>query len=200
MKPEPITSITPSTSELRALAHPVRLRMLGLLRIDGPATATSLAARMGLNSGATSYHLRQLAQHGFVVEDTERGNARDRWWRAAHRSTQTAAPEPGDLEGEETLDAYVQAVATFYTERLQRAIEERPALPPEWRRAETLSDWVVRLSPAGARTLLDAIFELVQETAEEDGDDAVDYAVQIAAFPQPGRLGAEPGAAEEVDG
>jgi DNA-binding transcriptional ArsR family regulator len=190
MKPDPITSITPSTSELRALAHPVRLRMLGLLRIDGPATATSLAARLGLNSGATSYHLRQLAQHGFVVDDPERGNARDRWWKAAHRSTQTAAPEPGDVEGEETLDAYVQAVATFYTERLQRAIEERPTLPAEWRRAETLSDWLVRLTPASARKLLDAIFELVQETPDEEGDDTADYAIQLAAFPQPGRLGA----------
>lgn len=191
MKPDPLTSITPSTSELRALAHPVRLRLLGLLRLDGPATATSLAGRLGLNSGATSYHLRQLAQHGFVVEDTERGNGRDRWWKAAHRSTHTAAPEPGDDEGEETLDAYVQAVATFYTERLQRAIEERPVLPREWRRAETLSDWMFRLTPTGARKLLDAIFALVQETADEEADDAVDYAIQIAAFPQPGRIGGE---------
>ena len=64
-----LTSITPSPAALKALAHPVRLRMLGLLRIEGPATATTLATRLGLNTGATSYHLRQLAQHGFVVED-----------------------------------------------------------------------------------------------------------------------------------
>ena len=84
-----LTSITPSPQQMKALTHPVRVRMLGMLRIDGPATATTLAARLGLNTGATSYHLRQLAQHGFVVEDAERGNARDRWWKAAHRMTST---------------------------------------------------------------------------------------------------------------
>ena len=93
-----LTSITPTTAALRALAHPTRLRMLGLLRVDGPATATTLATRLGLNTGQTSYHLRQLAQHGLVVDDAERGNGRDRWWRAAHQSTMTDA-EPAEARG-----------------------------------------------------------------------------------------------------
>ena len=63
-----ITRIVPDATALKALTHPLRLRMLGMLRIDGPATATGLAERLGLNSGATSYHLRQLAQHGFIEE------------------------------------------------------------------------------------------------------------------------------------
>ncbi len=58
-----------------------------LLRLEGPATATQLAQQLKLNTGATSYHLRQLAEHGFIEEDHERGDARDRWWRAAHEST-----------------------------------------------------------------------------------------------------------------
>ena len=84
-----LSSITPTPAALRALSHPVRLRMLALLRTEGPATATTLAARLGLNTGATSYHLRQLAEHGFVVDDPERGDGRDRWWQAAHRATVT---------------------------------------------------------------------------------------------------------------
>src|SRR5690606_34588991 len=98
-----ISQIEPDAMALRALAHPQRLRMLGMLRVDGPATATSLAQRMGLNSGATSYHLRQLARHGFIVEDETRGNARDRWWRAAHEST-VMRTEASDNDG---LDAAV---------------------------------------------------------------------------------------------
>ena len=125
--------------------------MLGLLRIEGPATATSLAARLGLNTGATSYHLRHLAQHGFIVDDAERGNARDRWWRAAHQSTTTGPEDPGDDEAGEVLDAYLQAVAVVYTEQLQRAMEDRALLPEPWRNASEFSDYVLRLTPAKAR-------------------------------------------------
>jgi DNA-binding transcriptional ArsR family regulator len=54
---------------LRGIAHPLRVRLLDLLREDGPSTATRLAERTGQSSGATSYHLRQLAAYGFVVEE-----------------------------------------------------------------------------------------------------------------------------------
>ena len=138
------TVVTPDASGLKALGHPVRLRMLGLLRIEGPATATTLAARLGLNTGATSYHLRQLAQHGFIVEDAERGNARDRWWRAAHQSTHTGAATAGSEEAE-AHDAYSQALAVFYSEQLHNAVAERTSLPEEWLRTTTMSDWNLKL-------------------------------------------------------
>ncbi|WP_242653142.1 winged helix-turn-helix domain-containing protein, partial [Intrasporangium flavum] len=59
--------LTPES--LRVLAHPLRSRLLGALRRGGPATATDLAAALGTNSGATSYHLRKLESVG-LVEDT----------------------------------------------------------------------------------------------------------------------------------
>ena len=65
--------------QLRALSHPLRLRMLEVLR-EGPATASALGRRLGESSGATSYHLRALAKAG-VVEEDERGSKRERWWR-----------------------------------------------------------------------------------------------------------------------
>ncbi len=183
-----ITSITPTPDQLKALTHPVRVRMLGLLRIDGPATATSLATRLGLNSGATSYHLRQLAQHGFITDDDERGNGRERWWKAAHQSTHLA----DDGEDRETLDAFLQSVAVVVTERLQRAVEERPLLSDEWRAASELSDYVIRLTPGRARRLLDALGEIIQAEDEEDDEAATDFVVQLVAFPYPGRVGGAP--------
>jgi len=72
---------------LRGLAHPLRMRLLSTLRHDGPATASQLAEKLGESSGATSYHLRQLAAHGFVEDDPERGKGRERWWRAAKEGT-----------------------------------------------------------------------------------------------------------------
>jgi hypothetical protein len=45
--------------------------------------STTLARRLGENSGITSYHLRLLAAHGFVREVTGRGRGRERWWEVA---------------------------------------------------------------------------------------------------------------------
>ncbi|MEP9382150.1 helix-turn-helix domain-containing protein [Nocardioides sp. KR10-350] len=182
-------SITPGIDQLKALTHPVRVRMLGMLRIDGPATATTLATRLGLNSGATSYHLRQLAQHGFIVDDETRGNGRERWWRAAHGSTLT---NKADLppEEKEALDAYLQSVSTIYAHQLQQAMEERPLLPQEWREASTFSDWTVRITASQAKALLDRIDELLQ--GAEETDDGEVYVFQLNGYPLPGRLGTAP--------
>lgn len=70
---------------VRALAHPLRLRLLDLLRFEGPSTATLLAARLDESTGATSYHLRQLARFGYI-EDAGGGRGRERRWR--HRNRQ----------------------------------------------------------------------------------------------------------------
>ncbi|MCW2796917.1 helix-turn-helix domain-containing protein [Nocardioides sp.] len=183
-----VTTITPTPQALKALTHPVRLRMLGLLRIEGPATATQLATRLGLNTGATSYHLRQLAQHGFVVEDEQRGNARDRWWKAAHRSTETAHTLPDDSAARETLEAYLQSVAVVMTEQLQRAIEELPLVPEPWSDASTFSDWVIRLTPQRAKALVHALADVLQGTEEEDAESAEQFVVQLTAFPLPGHV------------
>jgi DNA-binding transcriptional ArsR family regulator len=183
-----LTSITPSPAGLKALSHPVRLRMLGLLRTEGAATSTTLATRLGLNTGATSYHLRQLAQHGFVVEDEALGNARERWWKAAHQATVTDAAVRDPAE-QEVVDAYLQSVAIVHTERLQRAVEERALLPREWLEASTLSDWGLRLTASQARQLTDAISALVQGWDEDEtAEDAADFVVQVGAFPLPGSL------------
>jgi DNA-binding transcriptional ArsR family regulator len=68
---------------LRVLGHPMRQRILRFLRQAGPATSTSLARELGENSGIMSYHLRQLAEYGFVQEVTGRGQGRERWWQVA---------------------------------------------------------------------------------------------------------------------
>ncbi len=84
---EPRTLRVTDPQTLRALAHPLRMRLLGLLRVDGPSTASRLGARVGESSGATSYHLRELARYGFVEDAADLGTGRERWWRAAHEIT-----------------------------------------------------------------------------------------------------------------
>jgi DNA-binding transcriptional ArsR family regulator len=187
--------VTPGPEGLKALSHPGRLRMLGLLRSDGPATATTLAVRLGLNSGATSYHLRQLEKHGFVVEDEERGNGRDRWWRAAHTTTRTdlAATTP---EEHDTHDAYLQAVAMLYHERMLRSLEERQLLPDPWRAVGDMSDWTLRLTAERAEALVEAVHTMIEEYAEDDpaDPDAAPFVLNFNAFVRPGALEPDPDA------
>ncbi|MEV5961700.1 helix-turn-helix domain-containing protein [Kribbella sp. NPDC051952] len=185
------SAVTPSGAGLRALAHPTRLKMLMLLRLEGPATATQLAQQLKLNTGAASYHLRQLAEHGFIEEATEQGNARDRWWKAAHESTRADLGSARSSEEEaESAEAYLHTVALMLTETLMQHAEERRYLPEPWQEASTTSDWHLRLTPNRAEQLVDALADLI-EGWERDGEDevgAASFVVNLNAFPRPGTV------------
>lgn len=61
-----------TTAELRALAHPMRLRILSLLTAAS-MTAAEVARELSLTHANASYHLRQLHAAGAVVlEGSER--------------------------------------------------------------------------------------------------------------------------------
>ncbi|MER7614015.1 ArsR/SmtB family transcription factor [Nonomuraea wenchangensis] len=70
----------------KALANPVRQRILRELEILGEATSTVLAGHLGITTGGTSYNLRVLARHGFVEEVPDRGQGRERWWKLSSLS------------------------------------------------------------------------------------------------------------------
>jgi predicted ArsR family transcriptional regulator len=170
---------------LRGLAHPLRVGILGMLRRDGPATATTLADRLGQSTGATSYHLRQLAAYGFVVEDTERGVGRERWWRAAHYGTmldhETAVQAPVEAE------AFLRSVVTHYAAQMERWIVESQVQPPEWQAVGSINDWLFRLTPAEATELreeLSAIAERYRShTATDVPEGAETVALQVHLMP-----------------
>ncbi|AWB95175.1 ArsR family transcriptional regulator [Agromyces badenianii] len=86
---------TLTSSSLKSLAHPLRVRIYDELSAYGPLTASALAARLGESSGATSYHLRQLARAGLVREDESRGKGRERWWE--RRPGSISIPDARDL-------------------------------------------------------------------------------------------------------
>ncbi|QYX82690.1 winged helix-turn-helix domain-containing protein [Streptomyces akebiae] len=151
------------------MAHPVRVQLIGLLRKYGPSTATRLAERLGVNSGTASYHLRQLGAAGFVEEDTERGNARERWWRSVHQMTELNDRELVDREPEATM-AFLQSVATAYTLRAQQTLNELQTMPRAWRDTFDMSDWALRLTPEEAvgmrQELRDVIARYRKDTPE----------------------------------
>lgn len=168
---------------LRALAHPLRTALLGLLRLEGPSTATRLGQRLGESSGATSYHLRQLAAFGFVEEVTGEGTARERWWRARHRSTRwETASLLADPAGREVVEELSYVQVRQQTRVLAAHAEEREDLDDAWRGAVSLNDWAIRLSPAKAHRLateLNAVLARWRDEEEEDGQPLVHVLVDL---------------------
>ena len=175
---------------LRGLAHPVRVRLLGLLRIEGPSTATRLAERLRLSSAATSYHLRQLETYGFVTEDPTLGQPRERWWRAVHRSTTFDMRPSSDPEAAEAGETYLRGVARVYSDNVEAYLDERPQLPEEWQGAGTLSDIMLRLTADETEELTRELWSIVRRRREGDATDAPEGArrvtVQLQVFPRAG--------------
>ena len=57
----------PRQATLRAMAHPIRLRILSLLT-GAPMTAADVARELGITHANASYHLRNLLAGGVIVE------------------------------------------------------------------------------------------------------------------------------------
>lgn len=190
-----ISRIVPTSEQLRAIAHPLRLKLLGLLRADGPQTSADLARSTGVNTGATSYHLRMLAQYGFIEDAPELSSGRKRYWRARH--TATSVPDDTAEASETDIDeraAFRQSVATAYATAMQAAVQEWAELPEPWRDTAEFSDILIRVTPAQARELRSRLRDLLEEytarfpTDSAAGEDAELYQLQLAGFPFPGRL------------
>jgi DNA-binding transcriptional ArsR family regulator len=205
---DPSRDLILTPKRVKGLTHPIRLRLLELLQHEGPATATSLAARIGRSSGVTSYHLRVLADSGFIVEDTERGNARDRFWRAPHRSTGFTlrmSDDPGSAENAEAADQYLRIVAEEIYRRVQVGIDLLMATPEAMAAAPwRLDDWPLRLTADEARELGRQISELASRYRRPPGDPdpkpgTIRAYIQVQLLPdepplaEPGPTG-EPGA------
>jgi len=158
---------------LRALAHPLRNALLGLLRSEGPSTASKLGQRLGESSGSTSYHLRRLAALGFVEEVPGQGTARERWWRARHRSTRWQTDDVVDQPGgREVVEEFTHLSLSIQRRMMAAHAEQRESLEPEWRDATSLNDWGLHLSPAAARELAEELNAVLQRWRAEREDPA----------------------------
>ncbi len=166
--PAPSGALGPQS--LRGLAHPLRVRILGLLREHGASTATRLADRLGESSGATSYHLRQLAAYGFVEDVPGRGAGRERWWRTVARRNDSAE--------------HLRAAAADGFHRLHEFFGSAAEMPPEWLAGVAIEDVTLRLSPAQAVELASRIRAFLGDLPGETPPGSEDVVVQWQMFPR----------------
>ncbi len=148
----------PKREFMWALAHPVRFRMLELLR-EGPSTASRLARRLDQSRGSTSYHLRFLARAGAIEEVLGKGTARERWWRRAE--SPLVLPSDADPEGREIG---ARMLAMFFARDAD--VRQRFVTGPvdaEWQRAAFVGNWFFELTPQEADELGRRLFEIVDD-------------------------------------
>jgi len=153
---------------LRAVAHPLRLSLIGLLRREGPLTATQAGAKVGESPASCSFHLRQLAKYG-LVEEAGGGRGRERPWRAT--AQYTSWPEVAD---DPDLTAASQLLSKLIAERyFQRALawlDRLPEEPAEWSGAAAFGDAMLYLTADELASLRDELVALAQRYAERTVD------------------------------
>jgi predicted ArsR family transcriptional regulator len=171
--------------QIRVLAHPLRSRLLGSLRLHGPATATRLAAELGTNTGATSYHLRQLAGVGLVAEEERPGSGRQRFWRSVHdMSTWHRSQYDDDPDAAAAADWLAAQQFSGLSSHMERwrAVESEESA--EWRDASQLSDHFLSLNAAQTLALtaeIDAVIDRWRDV--EPGPGARQVLLYLAAVP-----------------
>ncbi|WP_329560546.1 helix-turn-helix domain-containing protein [Streptomyces uncialis] len=177
---------------LRGLAHPLRMELLTALRRGGPATASQLASRLGESSGSTSYHLRQLAEYGFVEDAPEQGKGRERWWRSTHEGTDFGHELMGhqDPEVRGAVDVFLHWDAHHHNRELTTWIATRADWSEEWVSASDMSDFTLRLTPEQGGELSRRVHELIESYRRSappvDGDaETAQMRIHLHAFPQP---------------
>ena len=96
---------------LAAMAHPLRRRLLNLLKVDGPSTASVLSGRTGQAVGNISHHLRSLAAAGLIEEAPEMArDRRERWWRRPPGAVRWSS---ADFAGDEATEAIARAAESL---------------------------------------------------------------------------------------
>lgn len=131
------------TDSVKVLAHPLRSRLVGTLRLHGPSTATALAKLLDTNSGATSYHLRQLEKAG-LVRDTGEGDAKSRIWAASADLTHVT---PSDFDDDEDASTALGWLSRdwlrHFTTKFERWLDVQSTWPAAWRDATGMNDDMV---------------------------------------------------------
>lgn len=166
---------------LRALAHPLRWRLLTLIDDEGTATATRCAEVLGESVASCSYHLNMLAKYDYVEEAPAQG--REKPWRLTRRD-QSFGAEGLSLEGELAREAAVEAFLEVEFASLRVRMRAHTRQPEAWRKATRLSSNTVYLTAAELAELAERFEALLDRFTDrwDDPELRPDGARQVRVF------------------
>jgi predicted ArsR family transcriptional regulator len=156
---------------LRAYAHPTRLALVGLLRREGPRTATQAAEAIGESVASCSFHLRQLAKYG-LIEEVEGDHGRAKPWRATAEFTtwDSDSNDPETLAATVFLDA---VLLDRYREWARAWLAQREHETPAWRKAAVAGDWMLHLTAAELKKVDEKLEGIFAEYVPRNADDSL---------------------------
>lgn len=149
------------------MAHPVRWRLLDVLRADGPSTVSMLAERVGERVPNVSHHLKVLGTAGLIGDAPELAhNRRERWWRLLAPSVRWSMEDFADDPGSAAI---AQAAASLNLDRhtgLARAWEVASEDERAWWQGSSFAtDKWLQLTPDELAELSDRLIALLDEYA-----------------------------------
>lgn len=149
---------------LRAIAHPVRNRILTELSASGSLRAADLALVLDIPANQASFHLRQLARYGLVEEDPEAArDRRDRMWRVPSVGLSVNLR---DIESSPGGRAAAQVFRRNRAAWAHVAVDAAYAEAAEEGTHRSISDHALKLTRAEAVDLAQQVTELVESFAE----------------------------------
>lgn len=182
---------------LRALAHPLRWKLLDLLGVRGEATATACGEALVESVASCSYHLNILAKYGFI-EEAPAGRGRDKPWRLAS-SRQSLSAEGLGVEGELAAEAATEVFLDHELGRLKARLRAASREPKRWREATGLTGVTTFLTQDELHSLTQELQELSQRYADRLDDparrppDSREVRIFVATTVAPPPAGSEPG-------
>lgn len=160
---DPMQPIT-DPQRLRALAHPLRWKLIKLIGGEETATATRCAEVLGESVASCSYHLNMLAKYGFV-EQAEGGQGREKPWKLTSRR-QTLDSEGLDDDAKLAVEAASEAFLEAEFAEIRSALRREDTEPKDWREFIGVRGTAVWVTAAEAKELHDQLSEVLNRFGE----------------------------------
>lgn len=161
-------SQTLDAGALKALAHPLRVKILDLLIERGPQTASTLATLVGETSGSMSYHLRALAAHDLIREVEGRGRGRERWWE--RRKGRLDLPSPDRSMSPASRAAAQIVTSEFFRLRHESLMaflnRDETTVPQEWLDTSLVMSTFLDITAEQMLALRDEVMRVIDEARD----------------------------------